>query len=710
MIPNYHRRKGRLPPYVQTSEIIAAAIDAGRPPMRMTVPDAAVAHRRVNSPSYRGPWRHEDAPYLVEPMRMLGSRRFTALVFIGPARTIKTEGLILNAVAHGIVCHPRPMKIIHMTEVSADGFSEKKLSPMINGSPDLKAKLGTGRRDDTLKNKRFTNGALVTMGWPTVAHLSGDDWPFIAGCDYDRMPMDIGDEGSPFGMMRKRVQTFGSQGMAMLECSPGFPILDETWQPSTPHEAPPCLGGLSEYNTGTRARYYWTCTHSDCEQSFEPDFLDLIYPKDASPEDARAEVYMRCPCCGGRLEPSQRYELNLDGHWLHEGVNGDVVRIDEEVKNTDTVSYWLKGPCATFQQWDELVYRYLVATDELKRLGDETKLKTTVTIDQGKPYLPGGLSAEDELTVDKLKALSEERPLKIAPPDTRFITIQIDVQKGAFVCQADAWGPDLERWLIDRFEIVTPPDGAPSSDERSIKPPRYIEDWDALLPLFDRLYEVEGTGYALKPIRIACDSGGEAGVTDNAYKFWRSLRDARAPAQTGLHKRFQLIKGASNDRAKRAEISYPESASKGRPVASDIPILFISRGSLKDAVSQSLLRAEAGPNKYHLSDDLPEAVFEELSAEKKTAAKGWEKKSGSRANEALDLACYGRALVIVLGVEKMDWDNPKPWALPAAQNMLAVRIAGEEPEPRPEPRPKVRQLPRRESRLKLQRNKNFLRK
>nr|WP_321459620.1 terminase gpA endonuclease subunit [uncultured Cohaesibacter sp.] len=711
-IPNYHRSKGRLPPYVQPHEIIAATIDSARPPMRMSIPDAAVEFRRVDSASYRGPWRHEDAPYLVEPMQVMGSRRFTAMVFIGPARTIKTEGLILNGVAHGIMCNPRPMKIIHITEKDADTFSEKKLDVMIEASPELKAKLGTGYRDSTLKNKRFTNGASVSMGWPAIGQLSGTDWPFICGCDYDRWPMDIGGEGTPFGMMRKRTQTYGSQGMAMLECSPGFPILDETWEPKTPHEAPPCIGGLAEYQGGTRARYYWRCTHSECEQDFEPDFMDLVWPEGATPGEARHEAYMRCPCCGGRLEPKQKYELNLDGRWYHETGGASICLLDEpDLIDTDTASYWLKGPCATFQPWGELVFRYLSALEELKRTGDEGPLKTTVTVDQGNAYLPGGLKEEDELTAQKLKDLSEDYPLKIAPAGTRFVTLQIDVQKNSFVCQADAWGVDLERWLIDRFEIVVPPEGAPDADERSIKPPLYLEDWEALLPLFDRVYPVEGADYGLVPLVLDCDSGGEPGVTDNAYKFWRKLRDAKAPNRTGLHKRFQLVKGASHDRARRAEVAYPESASKGRKVASDIPLMFISRGELKDAVAASLLRKEPGPNKYHLSKHLPDAVFAELSAERKTAKKGWEKKSGTQPNEALDLACYGRASTIVLGVEKMDWSNPQVWAIDGPANINAVQIVSDEPEPDAvkEPSKPERQAGNRTG-FRLQRQRDFLRR
>ena len=90
----------------------------------------------------------------------------------------------------------------------------------------------------------------------------------------------------------KRRDTSGTWTVA--EASPGFPILDETWTPKTPHEAPPCEGILGLYNTGTRARWYWTCPH--CAGVFEPTFDRMKYPDDGTPAErglqfAQARVF-----------------------------------------------------------------------------------------------------------------------------------------------------------------------------------------------------------------------------------------------------------------------------------------------------------------------------------------------------------------------------------------------------------------------------------
>lgn len=40
------------------------------------------------------PWDPELTPYIIEPMNCLASREYDAVIFVGPARTGKTIGLI----------------------------------------------------------------------------------------------------------------------------------------------------------------------------------------------------------------------------------------------------------------------------------------------------------------------------------------------------------------------------------------------------------------------------------------------------------------------------------------------------------------------------------------------------------------------------------------------------------------------------------------
>lgn len=51
-------------------------------------------------------WDPSVAPYVIEPMNCLASREYDAVVFVGPARTGKTIGLIDGWIVYNIVCDP----------------------------------------------------------------------------------------------------------------------------------------------------------------------------------------------------------------------------------------------------------------------------------------------------------------------------------------------------------------------------------------------------------------------------------------------------------------------------------------------------------------------------------------------------------------------------------------------------------------------------
>jgi phage terminase large subunit GpA-like protein len=72
----------------QTLEhMVLSTAEAVRPPERLTVAEAAEKYRYINNPgSYVGPFKNSVTPYLVEPMEMLTSLNYTAMIFVGPAQ------------------------------------------------------------------------------------------------------------------------------------------------------------------------------------------------------------------------------------------------------------------------------------------------------------------------------------------------------------------------------------------------------------------------------------------------------------------------------------------------------------------------------------------------------------------------------------------------------------------------------------------------
>lgn len=675
------------PPYATMRDVVARALPSIRPPRRIDVPGWAEADRMVRTPTYSGRWKNDVAPYMVEPSRMATSRQFGAVVFVGPARTIKTDSLILNAVGHRVCCMPRTMLVVCPTKDAAREFSITKLDPMIRATDAVKARQLKGRSADNTFDKLFAGNMRLRIGWPVIGQLSMVDIPDVLLTDYDRMVDDVDGEGSPFDLARKRTQTFGSLGMTIAESSPGRMVEVDDHTPTTPHEAPPCGGLLGVYNTGTRGRRYWIC--EACHDPFMPVFENLHWEDRGTNADSAATVEMVCPKCGHCMPPDRKIALEAAGLWLHEARPADdgsvdLVEVDDAaLRATDVVSYWCEGPIAALQDWKQLVLRELDARDLFNATGDETRLKATVTLDQGRPYVPRIRSVGDGVNEEALKALSERYPMRIAPTETRFITVQVDVQATRFVVQVDAWGVGLERWLIDRFDLAVPPPNAPGAElvngqpTRAIAPPQYQEDWAALDDLLSRSWPVAGTGHSLLARAMIVDTGGAPGTTANAYKWWRGKK-----AEGQVHRAF-ILKGVPGLNRDRASYVAPEKVEGTRQKRrTDIRLVRVGTDPLKDEIMLALTRKEAGPGKYHLPEALADNYFAEFCAEIRTP-RGWDPRKHGIRNESLDLAVYGKALTIVLKAEKIDWEKPPAWAAAIPDNNYQVAAEVQETAPAP---------------------------
>ncbi|CAM7539356.1 TPA: phage terminase large subunit family protein [Escherichia coli] len=302
----------------------AARTDSGyilRAPRRMRVADAVAQYMRVPMGAGNSvPWDPLVAPYVIEPMNCLASREYDAVIFVGPARTGKTIGLIDGWVIYNVICDPADMLIIQMTEEKAREHSKKRLARTFRVSPEVVSRLSPNKNDNNVYDRTFLAGNYLKIGWPSVNIMSSSDYKCVALTDYDRFPEDIDGEGDAFSLASKRTTTFMSSGMTLVESSPGRDVKDVKWRRTSPHEAPPTTGILSLYNRGDRRRWYWPCPH--CGEYFQPcgdvvaGFRDI-----ADPVLASEAAYIQCPSCSGRILPEQKRELNGRGVWLAASIN-----------------------------------------------------------------------------------------------------------------------------------------------------------------------------------------------------------------------------------------------------------------------------------------------------------------------------------------------------------------------------------------------------
>jgi len=655
---------------------ICSSASAWRPPRRVTVAEGVADAMVIKQPG--GPtehWSSDPTPYMVEPMNLLASRRHEAVVFVGPARTGKTIGLVDGWITYAATCDPGDFLVVQMSQDKAREFSKTRIDRMVRHSPKIAALMSVSAQADNTYDKMFAHGMWLRIGWPTVSQLSSSDYRYVALTDYDRMPEDVGGEGAVFPLGLKRTQTFLSRGMCMVESSPGREVTDPHWRPVTPHEAPPCGGVLGIYNQSDRRRWYWRCPH--CREPFEaapglglfglPDEDELLEVVREADLDAMTTDFNRilCPHCRKRIGPHAKRDLNSGGRWLSDGQTWG----GTDAMVSPKAGFWLGGVAAAYQSWRSLVSRHLHGLRDYALTGEEKDLKGTANLDQGMPYTSRVLlnAARGASGPEDRKDKTLER--YVCPPQTRFLVASVDVQGGTrarFVVQVHAVGPDLEQWIVDRYEITDSMRPGVESGFAPIDPARYVEDWDVITEKVIRCtYRTADPTKELRPVLVVVDTGGEDGVTERAYAWWRKLR------LQGVHKRVCLSKGASAKQAPLFRETFV--GGRGGKDKGDVPLYLFNPNLIKDTISHGLKRATPGPGYIHLPAWLPRSFFDEIQAEVRNTDGTW--MQIRKRNEALDLAVMVRVGILRLGAEKIRrWERAPLWAAPLDQNSEVLTV------------------------------------
>ena len=634
-----------------------------KPKRRIEVATAVEENVMIATPGgYAGPWDRSTTPYMVEPMNLLSSREHHSIIFAGPARTGKTQGLIDGGIGYIVSSDPSDALVVHMTEEAARRYSRLRVKRMLSNSPNLRKMMSPLTNDDNVLGKYFKNGTALILAWPSPTQLSAQDYKYVFLSDYDRMPDDSG-EGAVYELALKRTQTFMSGGICVVESSPGRDFVEASWKPKTLHDAPPVGGILGIYNSGDKRLWGWNCP--ECADPFllrpgldlfnlppQRELVDRIV-KDGVKSVAKDYASIACPECGCILEHRHKNEMNLKGFWK-----------PETNQPNNIASFWLSGVAAKFQTWESLLEKEFNALKHFRQTGEEEKLKATRNTDQGIPYVPVG--AAEKLTAEELESRAEDLPKRMITKNIRFLIASIDVQGNRFVVQIHGYGVNLEMWLIDRFDINL--SERESHGELSlIDPAGHKEDWDVLVERVIKLrYPLsDNSGRDMGIIMTVCDSGGKIGVTENSYHFWKRIKD-----HYKLKDRFSLIKGERprptvNKPMVSLSIMDKESkAARKAKVVGMLPLWLLNTTMLKDAVAANLKRDTFGADYYHFPNWLSMWFYAEVVAETRTE-KGWENEGQAR-NESFDLLAYAKAGYLIKmdkhWKKEINWEKPPAWA------------------------------------------------
>jgi len=324
--------------------------------------------------------------------------------------------------------------------------------------------------------------------------------------------------------------------------------------------------------------------------------------------------------------------------------------------------------------------------------GAMASLREVLAKQWGVPFVPPKSARQTDAASVAERA---EPALKLGavPAGVRFLVTSIDVQANRFELLTRGFGPGLESWIIDHRRIAADPASDPADWDETIK-----AALEAEYPLAD------GSGRRMKVRAVGYDSGGKAGVTEQAYAVWKRARNrtteiwrgsnlVRFHGQVSNRDAWSLLplKGASSPRASRLVITYPDGGRKDRHVSArgEVPLGIFNTDMFKDSLQAQLARAESGPPAVHIpaqlrgnwphenhKPDAPHLWLNQLFAETRRATGAWVKTIASAPNEATDLMVMTHVLAH-LHASRIDWQRPPAWAAewPSNSNITGAGTA-----------------------------------
>jgi len=587
-----------------------------RPDPPLWVDQWSEAHMRIPEGAESGAYRVERTPFAREIMQALSPADPTRRVVARIASQLTKTQVALNWVSAMIDGAPANILVLLLTLGLAKRVSSR-ISKTIQAIPALREKVAAPRSRDarnTLDTKEFAGGTLYITTAGSAANLAEVPVRYFYGDEIDRWDLNVDGEGDPIELARKRMSTYGRRSKEYLTSSP-------------------TIEGISRidalYRASDQRHYYVPCPHCGSMQALEWD--RMRWAPDYS------WVQYACKDCEALIEESNKSKMLRGGEWrAHAQGDGQ------------TAGFWLSALYAPlgWVSWPDLAKEYDAAKSALNH-GDSALMQV---------YYNTRLAivwndAEERVAPKVLQARAEDYRLRTVPAGGLVLTAAVDVQGNRLELQTEAWGEELEHWVVD-YHIIS---GSPSDPGT----------WEALDEvLLQPLRHASGRMLQIRAAMV--DSGGHN--TQDVYDYCRHRR------QRGIIP----VKGANRPGRPviAARPSHVDVRSSGRVIRAGVELWMVGADTAKDWV-YNRFRLASGPGAQHFSTDLPDEYYQQLTAERKLARyiKGhkrieWIKANRDR-NEALDLTVYNLAAAHFLGLHryrKADWQRLRVSLAPPDQD------------------------------------------
>jgi phage terminase large subunit GpA-like protein len=614
-----------------------------RPDPNLTVSEWADRHRWLSSRASAEPGRYRTArtPYMREIMDALSpASPAQRVVFMKAAQVGATEA---GNCFIGFVMHhaPGPMLAVQPTVELAKRNSRQRIDPLIEESPELRAKVKPARSRDagnTMLSKEFAGGILILTGANSAVGLRSTPARYIFLDEVDAYPASADEEGDPVSLAEARSLTFAHRRKVFLVSTP-------------------TIKGLSrierEFEASDQRRFFVPCPHCGQEQWLK--FERLRWEK-GLPETAA----YHCEGCERPIAEHHKTVMLERGAWRATASAADPLTVGYHLSALYSPLGWLS--------WARIARAWEAA------LGNDEAMRAFRNTILGETWFETGEAPDWQ----RLQGQKEEWTPGTVPAGGLFLTAGADVQKDRIEVDIWAWGRGLESWLIDHIVI----EGGPGDPDC----------WQTLTDLLGRTWAHE-SGQHMTIAKLAIDTGYE---TSAVYGWARQVGFAQVAPVKGLEgfNRSSPVTGPT----------YVDATIGGKRLRRGARLWSVATSTFKTETYRFLRQDRPTPEDISAGASFPAGTvhlpnwadsewLKQLTAEQLVTVKNkrgfakleWQKLR--ERNEALDCRVYARAAAWIAGADR--WPETR-WAELERQLVVTLDPAASDAPNASPARPSVR--------------------
>ena len=598
-----------------------------RPDPDLTVSQWADRHRWLSSRASAEPGRYRTArtPYMREIMDALSPvSPVQRVVFMKAAQVGATEA---GNCFIGFVMHhaPGPMLAVQPTVELAKRNSRQRIDPLIEESPELRAKVKPARSRDagnTMLSKEFAGGILIMTGANSAVGLRSTPARYIFLDEVDAYPASADEEGDPVSLAEARSLTFAHRRKVFLVSTP-------------------TIRGLSrierEFEASDQRRFFVPCPHCGAQQWLK--FERLRWEKGQS-ETAQYQ----CEGCDRPIAEHHKTVMLERGGWRATAEAADPLSVGYHLSALYSPMGWLS--------WARIARSWEAA------LGNDAAMRAFRNTILGETWFETGEAPDWQRLAERREAWTPGT----VPAGGLFLTAGVDVQKDRIEVDVWAWGRGLESWLVDHIVI----EGGPGD----------LDCWQTLTDLLGRVWAHE-SGQHLTIAKLAIDTGYE---TSAVYGWARQVGFAQVAPVKGLEgfNRSSPVTGPT----------YVDATIGGKRLRRGARLWSVATSTFKAETYRFLRQDRPTPEDISAGASFPAGTvhlpswsdgewLKQLTAEQLITVKSkrgftkleWQKLR--ERNEALDCRVYARAAAWIAGADR--WSDAR-WT--ELERQLAVQADG----------------------------------